>query len=63
MHKVGKKYHYYIRINGQQNIFKKRKKKYFLKTIVWFVPVALDTVENCTPDDGRIKHPKHVEWT
>ena len=31
------------------------------QTIVWFVPVAVDTVENCTPDDGCIKHPKHVE--
>ena len=30
-------------------------------TIVWFVPVAVDTVENCIPDDGCIKHPKHVE--
>ena len=33
------------------------------ETIVWFVPVAVDTVENCTPYDGCIKHPKHVEWT
>ena len=32
-------------------------------TIVWFVPVAVDTVENCTPGDGCIKHPKHVAWT
>ena len=31
------------------------------KTILWFVPVAVDTVKNCTPDDGCIKHPKHVE--
>ena len=31
------------------------------ETLVWFVPVAVDTVENCTPDDGCIKHPKHVE--
>jgi len=27
---------------------------------VWFVPVAVDTVKNCTPDDGCVKHPKHV---
>ena len=26
-----------------------------------FVPVAVDTVINCTPDDGCVKHPKHVE--
>jgi len=25
--------------------------------------VAVDTVINCTPDDGCVKHPKHVEWT
>jgi len=25
--------------------------------------VAIDTVKNCTPDDGCIKHPKHVGWT
>jgi len=25
--------------------------------------VAVDTVKNCTPDDGCVKHPKHVEWT
>jgi len=25
--------------------------------------VAADTVQNCTPDDGCIKHPKHVQWT
>ena len=31
------------------------------ETILWSVPVAVDTVENCTPDDGCIKHPKHVE--
>ena len=31
------------------------------ETILWFVPVAVDTVKNCTPDDGCIKHPKHVE--
>jgi hypothetical protein len=30
-------------------------------TILWFVPVAVDTVENCTPDEGCIWHPKHVE--
>ena len=30
---------------------------------VWFVPVAVDTVINCTPDDGCVKHPKHVEGT
>jgi len=24
--------------------------------------VAVDTVINCTPDDGCVKHPKHVEW-
>jgi len=24
---------------------------------------GLDTVKNCTPDDGCVKHPKHVEWT
>jgi len=29
--------------------------------ILWFVPVAVDTVKNCTPDDGCVKHPKHVE--
>jgi len=22
--------------------------------ILWFVPVAVDTVEHCTPDDGRV---------
>ena len=27
----------------------------------WFVPVAVDRVKNFTPDDGCIKHPKHVE--
>ena len=27
----------------------------------WFVPVTVDTVKNCTPDDGCVKHPKHVE--
>ena len=31
------------------------------ETILWFVPVAVDTVKNCTPDDGCVKHPKHVE--
>ena len=31
-------------------------------SIVWFVPVAVDTI-NCTPDDGCVKHPKHVELT
>ena len=25
------------------------------------VPVAVDTVEHCTPDDGRVRRPKHVE--
>jgi hypothetical protein len=25
------------------------------------VPVAVDTVELCTPDDGRVCCPKHVE--
>ena len=25
------------------------------------VPVAVDTVELCTPDDGRVCRPKHVE--
>jgi len=25
--------------------------------------VAVDTVKNCTPNDGCVKHPKHVEWT
>ena len=29
--------------------------------VLWFVPVAVGTVKNCTPDDGCIKHPKHVE--
>ena len=29
--------------------------------ILWFVLVAVDTVINCTPDDGCVKHPKHVE--
>jgi len=24
--------------------------------------VAVDTVKNFTPDDGCVKHPKHVEW-
>jgi len=28
---------------------------------VWFVPVAVDTVKNCTPYGGCLKHPKHVE--
>ena len=28
---------------------------------VWLVPVAVETVKNCTPDDGCVKHPKHVE--
>ena len=27
------------------------------------VPVAVDTVELCTHDDGRVCRPKHVEWT
>ena len=31
-----------------------------VQTILWFVPVAVDTVKNCTPDDGCVKHPKHV---
>jgi len=30
---------------------------------VWFVPVTADTVEHCTPDEGRVWRPKHVEWT
>jgi len=30
--------------------------------ILWFVPVAVDTVEHCAPDDGRVCRPKHVEW-
>jgi len=25
------------------------------------VPVAVDTVELCTPDDGHVCRPKHVE--
>jgi len=25
------------------------------------VPDTVDTVKNCTPDDGCVKHPKHVE--
>ena len=25
------------------------------------VPVAVDTVEHCTPDDGRVRRSKHVE--
>jgi hypothetical protein len=25
------------------------------------VPVAVDTVKLCTPDDGRVCRPKHVE--
>jgi len=25
--------------------------------------VAVDIVINCTPDDGCVKQPKHVEWT
>ena len=25
------------------------------------VPLAVDTVEHCTPDDGRVCRPKHVE--
>ena len=29
--------------------------------ILWFVPVAVDTVEHCTPYDGRVWRPKHVE--
>jgi len=33
----------------------------FLYLTVWFVPVAVDTVKNCTPDDGCVKHLKHVE--
>ena len=31
------------------------------ETILWFIPVAVDTVKNCTPDDGCVKYPKHVE--
>ena len=27
------------------------------------VPVAVDTVELRTPEDGRVCRPKHVEWT
>ena len=27
------------------------------------VPVAVETVQICTPDDGRVCRPKHVEWT
>ena len=30
------------------------------ETKLWFVPVAVDTVKNCTPDDGCVKYPKHV---
>ena len=30
---------------------------------VWFVPEAVDTVEDCTPEDGRLWRPKPVEWT
>ena len=30
--------------------------------LLWPVPEAVDTVKNCTPDDGCIKHLKHVEW-
>ena len=30
-------------------------------TILWFVPVAVDTVEHCTPVDGCAWRPKHVE--
>ena len=30
-------------------------------TILWFVPVAVDTVEHCTPEDGSIWRPEHVE--
>jgi len=30
---------------------------------VWFVPASVDTVEHCTPDDGRVWRPKHVEQT
>ena len=26
------------------------------------LPVAVDTVELCTPDDGHVCRPKHVEW-
>jgi len=29
---------------------------------IWPVPVAVVTVL-CTPDDGCVWHPKHVEWT
>jgi len=28
---------------------------------IWLVPVAVVTVL-CTPDDGRGRHPKHIEW-
>ena len=35
--------------------------KILLSSILWFVPVAVDTVEHCTPDDGRVCRPKHVE--
>jgi len=31
------------------------------ETILWFVPVAVDAVKNCTTDDGCTKHLKHVE--
>ena len=34
----------------------------YLYLTVWFVPVSVDTVKNCTPDDGCVKRPKHVEW-
>ena len=34
--------------------------EYVAETILWFVPVAVDTVKNCTPDDGCKKQPKHV---
>jgi len=35
--------------------------QYVAETILWFVPVTVDTVKNFTPDNGCIKHPKNVE--
>jgi len=31
------------------------------EAILCFAPVAVDTVKNRIPDDGFVKHPKHVE--
>jgi hypothetical protein len=54
---------FYVYGSVHHNIFYEitNRCSYIAETIQWLVPVAVDTVKNCTPDDGCIKHPKHVE--